>query len=254
MPEDLPNFPDHVARYAFALHWVPGKSVVDLCCGTGYGTRLLSAGGATHVLGIDIDSRCIEQAVKNHGSEKLRFICQDVLMPIPQPSSNLIVCFEGIEHVIAPESLVSNIAENLTNDGIALISTPNASYYPGGCSGNPYHLKEFSLHEFQCLLAQYFDKVSMYFQWSYRDPYDVDFRLSTILKMLMPIRIKQALKGLFHRQQEKAAQHKATAPDPMAWRPYPLNYLSQPGLRGAQPHNWLAVCAMPIRNKMGSRI
>ncbi|MFM7116190.1 MAG: class I SAM-dependent methyltransferase, partial [Planctomycetota bacterium] len=57
----------HLARYRFASSYVSGKDVVDIACGTGYGTRLLcESGKAKSVLGIDIDDAAIAYARKKH--------------------------------------------------------------------------------------------------------------------------------------------------------------------------------------------
>lgn len=43
----LPNMAaDHFSRYEFAAGFVAGKRVVDIACGTGYGSALLAAAKA----------------------------------------------------------------------------------------------------------------------------------------------------------------------------------------------------------------
>ena len=53
------GYRDHLGRYLFAGHFVAGRSVVDLCCGNGYGSHLLLAAGAVRVKGIDIATDAI---------------------------------------------------------------------------------------------------------------------------------------------------------------------------------------------------
>jgi 2-polyprenyl-3-methyl-5-hydroxy-6-metoxy-1,4-benzoquinol methylase len=164
LPDDLPAAPDHVARYAFAAHWAAGSRVLDLCCGTGYGSNLLAAAGARLVVGVDIAEDAVKYASSQYGSAGVEFLCEDATNELTLSNFDLIVCFEGLEHINRPESLVRNAARMLAPGGTALISSPNSAYYPGGHSGNPYHVREFSRTEFEDLLRESFDSVEMYCQ------------------------------------------------------------------------------------------
>src|SRR5208337_4385431 len=44
----------HLERYRWAAKFVAGKRVLDVACGTGYGTALLANAGAAQVDGFDI--------------------------------------------------------------------------------------------------------------------------------------------------------------------------------------------------------
>src|SRR5437764_725108 len=50
---DVPEIQEHKARYQFAARWVRNKSVLDIACGTGYGSSLLLQAGAREVVAID---------------------------------------------------------------------------------------------------------------------------------------------------------------------------------------------------------
>ena len=52
---------EHSHRYYFALHFVKSKKVLDLACGEGYGSHILSK-IAEHVVGMDIDELTIKHA------------------------------------------------------------------------------------------------------------------------------------------------------------------------------------------------
>jgi len=54
----------HLHRYAFALNFIERKDVLDLACGEGYGSLLMSK-LSNRVIGVDIDSQIIEHAKKN---------------------------------------------------------------------------------------------------------------------------------------------------------------------------------------------
>jgi 2-polyprenyl-3-methyl-5-hydroxy-6-metoxy-1,4-benzoquinol methylase len=52
---------EHLYRYYFALHFVKDKKVLDLACGEGYGSYILSK-SAEYVTGLDIDEKTIKHA------------------------------------------------------------------------------------------------------------------------------------------------------------------------------------------------
>src|SRR4051812_20572841 len=99
----LPYFPDHLARYRFALQWAPGNRVLDVCCGVGYGSFLLAAGGARSVLGIDVSEEALRSARMQPAVANLSFERHDACTSYPSAGEwDLVTCFEGIEHVPSP--------------------------------------------------------------------------------------------------------------------------------------------------------
>ena len=53
IPNETPyeSFQEHINRYAFASHFVKDKIVLDIACGTGYGSSYLNKKGAWTVMG-----------------------------------------------------------------------------------------------------------------------------------------------------------------------------------------------------------
>src|SRR5690349_2370125 len=98
---EIGNVCKHIARYNLALYHVRGR-VLDIACGSGYGTRLL-ADVVDSVLGIDFDPETVSYAQKNYSpllqeTPKLEFRVGDILEPIGEKFDS-IVCFETLEHV-----------------------------------------------------------------------------------------------------------------------------------------------------------
>lgn len=237
---------DHLARYAFATHWVSGQTVADVCCGLGYGTNLLAAAGATKVYGVDSSSAAVDEARRRYGSPRIEFLDADATVDLPLPVVDVVTCFEGIEHVHAPEKLLANAVRCLAADGVALISTPNASAFKGGHSGNPYHITEYAREEFEALLSRYFKRAKMFFQWSFDAPYDFTWGLWEIVRLATPVSFKHVVRTQLlgkRREGENATERKGFGAA-MKWRPYPASYLQLPGLR-VEPRTWLAVCSGP---------
>ena len=52
----------HVGRYALALPFAAGRRVLDVACGEGYGSWLLTDGGAAEVVGVDISEQPMPRA------------------------------------------------------------------------------------------------------------------------------------------------------------------------------------------------
>ena len=74
-PADLEA--EHMSRYHFIKNLVRGKKVLDIGCGAGYGSKILSETAAV-VVGIDIDNDAITHAAENYGSDTVSFVAGDV--------------------------------------------------------------------------------------------------------------------------------------------------------------------------------
>ena len=163
---------EHLHRYKFAAEFVKDKIVLDLACGEGYGSFLM-ADTAKKVVGVDIDKETIEHALLKYRKDNLEFVAGS-MTDIPLPGEKLfdvIICFEAIEHIKEQEQLIEEVKRLLRDDGIFIISTPNACIYsqkPGyNISQNPFHLKEMSYEEFGEILKTNFKEVFIYGQKIY---------------------------------------------------------------------------------------
>ncbi len=151
---------EHWHRYAFAKRWAVGRNVLDVACGTGYGTALLST-VARLCWGIELDRETAQEASRLAAAENLCVLQADVgKLPLATASMDMVVAFEILEHVEDYQSLMQELARVLSPDGMLLISTPNkASYSDDRHYRNPYHVKEFYRDEFLALLHRYFPEV-----------------------------------------------------------------------------------------------
>jgi ubiquinone/menaquinone biosynthesis C-methylase UbiE len=103
-------------QYGNALR---GKNVLDVGCGTGEFLSQVQKRGA-EVWGMDIDAKALTFA-------KERFHVANVHsnLDFESPQFDIITCFETIEHVDDPLSLLQNIAGKLKGNGVLILSTPS---------------------------------------------------------------------------------------------------------------------------------
>lgn len=154
------QYADHMARYAFANRFVTGKSIMDIACGSGYGSYYL-AGTASHVTGADISSDAIRYADSHFRRDNLTFICRDAVNNSIRQKFDCIVSFETIEHIREDSRFLANLKRCLKPKGLLIISSPNGKT---GRLSSPYHVREYSLPEFRSLLKRNFQHIHIYGQ------------------------------------------------------------------------------------------
>ncbi len=153
---------EHLHRYFATLPFIQGKDVLDIACGEGYGSSILSE-HARSVIGVDIDTECIEFAQSQYRRENIRFLkgsCVEI--PVESLSIDVVVSFETIEHHDKHDEMIEEIKRILKPDGILIISSPNKDYFqsiPG--HHNPFHIKELNYEEIENLLNKYLKYVSI---------------------------------------------------------------------------------------------
>ena len=148
-------------RYRIAQNYIKVKDkVLDIACGYGYGSALLSE-RAAYVIGGDYSTQVIETAKKNYFKDNLSFKTEDITsISFPNNSFDVVVSIETICHV--DENLcLSELKRILKPGGILIISSHQNLH--GHIPIVPWHLQEYSLEEFKLVLTKYnFEIIKIY--------------------------------------------------------------------------------------------
>jgi len=150
----------HLVVYEWIAARCRGLEVVDLACGEGYGTGVLSR-TARSVVGVDANPEAHEHARLKYARPGVRFV-RDLVETYDEPA-DAIVFLQTIEHVQNPAEILGHLRSLLQPGGVAYVSTPNVlTLAPDGKkSGNPWHVREFRADEFRALCEGSFDSVEL---------------------------------------------------------------------------------------------
>jgi len=167
LQEEDPLYAVDLARHRVAYHFAREQlrhlareqrrtcPVLDLGCGTGYGSALLSqAEQAARVVGLD---RARPGRESRHS--RAIFVRGDLnCLPFAAEGFDLVVSFQVIEHLEDPSAYLAGISRVLRPEGVALLTTPNRLQSD---RENPYHVHEYEADELAGLLGRYFERVEM---------------------------------------------------------------------------------------------
>lgn len=127
----------HVARYSWAFKFCEDKHVLDVGCGAGYGSFLLSW-VAREVDAVDSDPVAIEVAREHY--DRPRYTVVDGTTG-SLPAAQVATCFEVLEHVEDPEHLCHQLVSAAPE---VLLSYPNP--LAAGPHLNPHHRVDWPLY------------------------------------------------------------------------------------------------------------
>lgn len=171
---------EHVHRYRLAASLCEGMRVVDLACGSGYGSAILRETAAA-VTGVDNDVATIDMArvtvgadgdIDFEASDALEFLQRDLAADY-----DAIVCFEGLEHLPNPDGALDALAGHATNGMSLVLSVPNSRAFD---EENEFHLTDYGYEEAMAAFGR-FDELAVVYQFlaegslmRFEEPGDVD--------------------------------------------------------------------------------
>src|SRR5581483_1686628 len=139
---------EHRHRYEFAARLCDGRRVLDLCCGSGYGSALL-AEHALEVVGVDNDAATVDTAQATIGRElqNVSFELADAVAFLREKIGerfDLVVCFEGLEHIDRLDEALALLRARAEEGVQVIASLPNDKLFD---EPNPFHVTHFGYEE-----------------------------------------------------------------------------------------------------------
>jgi hypothetical protein len=128
---------EHAMRYSFALGILPRGHALDVGCGTGYGSEILTW-GMESVRGFDLWEPAAHERPRWPGGAELTYgfdVTQRTL-----PPADCAVMFEVLEHLHDAPAALRNVFSAVDT---LLASFPNPKYH--GSHLNPHHVNDWTL-------------------------------------------------------------------------------------------------------------
>lgn len=160
----------HLARYYWAAmtlkDMAPG-TVLDVACGSGYGSQILAKALPDHtIIGGDYDPRAVEHATRTYGNlPNLSYHQVDIVTWVDLKRDKMlgrfdyVVSFDTIEHLLYREISFVNFAEFIRPAGALLFSTPCGSKQNKLNPGWEHHKIEYSYRYLYNLMRRFFNDV-----------------------------------------------------------------------------------------------
>ena len=166
---------DHLVRYNLAkqiiIKKLSNKKIIDVASGVGYGSYIMSE-VSDKVISIEINKTAHDKAKKYFAKENIEYVNSDVF-DYSFSKSDMIVCFEFLEHIKESKKLIKTISLS-TNK--LLISTPNELVKPYKQHPiNPFHYRHWSPNELEELLDENGFKVIQWFCQKSGKYYDIKY-------------------------------------------------------------------------------
>ncbi len=178
-------FDVHFARYEFAAPYCAGANVLDIACGTGYGSDLLRR-TARGVVAIDVSDEGPQLGRERFRARNLHFLVgSGTAIPLRSGTADVTVSFETIEHVEDYRGMLAELRRVTRAGGTLVLSTPNKTVSDlVRLAPNPFHVKEFTPEEFRALLGEFFEgaEIRLFAQQPYAPATGALARFSPLLK------------------------------------------------------------------------
>lgn len=156
------NFARHRAAHLYAIRKIRGaQRVLDVGCGTGYGSAMVASRGR-EVVGIDVSEEAVAFARAKHRQDNVEFVAMPATeLDFPNASFNAAYSIQVIEHVEDIETQLSEVVRILRPGGSFVVATPNRlTYSPNGLH-NIFHVREYDPEELRALLSSFFREVEI---------------------------------------------------------------------------------------------
>lgn len=154
------NLVRHKVAHLYAIREIrAAERVLDVGCGTGYGSAMMAA-RMGEVVGIDSSPETISWARSKHRAENLKFLAMPATaLNFPDGHFDAAYSIQVIEHIEDIDLVLAEVVRVLRPGGKFIVATPNrVTYSPEGMH-NIYHVREYSAEELEILLATFFPET-----------------------------------------------------------------------------------------------
>lgn len=156
------NLVRHEVAHLYAIRRLRGsRRVLDVGCGTGYGSAMVAA-RVGEVVGIDSSEEAVARAKAKHQLDNVEFVAMPATeLRFPDGSFDAAYSIQVIEHIEDVELHLSEVGRVLRPGGKFVVATPNRlTYSPDGLH-NAFHVREYAADELEDLLASFFPEVEI---------------------------------------------------------------------------------------------
>ncbi len=154
-----------MARYKFVANLVEGKNVLDIGCGEGLGTWMLSK-YTKYIQGIDTDKKAIKFAKENYEEKKQpHFYNLDFFKLGIGLDKDIVIAIDVIEHIKKKDEIkfMDSIYDSIIEEGFCIIGTPNKNMRkyesPEAKAG---HINMYDEKRLRKLMEKYFHNVFIF--------------------------------------------------------------------------------------------
>lgn len=184
----------HIASYNFAENFCGNKQILDLGCGSGYGSARI-AKIAEYVEAVDVAGDAIDFAKSSYRMANLKFRKIDHQYPLPfeDASFDVILSFQVIEHVHNEKVYLQEARRVLKPSGTIIIITPDRKHrlLPIQKPWNRWHIREYSRKELESLIRQFFSIDKNLLMGAQKEYANIELRRYRITKILtLPFTLK----------------------------------------------------------------
>ncbi|MHB8131584.1 MAG: methyltransferase domain-containing protein [Mobilitalea sp.] len=151
----------HFKRYKFFLQHINASDcVLDIACGSGYGTEIL-ASKARSVHGVDTDPKTIEYARRHHGRANVTFDASSAENFTPTGRYDKIISVETIEHLADPDKFIECAKEWLNPGGELWLTCPLVQDEESSTE-SPFHISELTKERLNRIMKRCFKDVEIF--------------------------------------------------------------------------------------------
>ena len=162
-----PWWGEHLHRYEEVIKSLSGnETILDIACGTGFGTHLLSTRSNGKIFGGDLSLEAITLCKNSWNNDNLSYEIMDgTKLKFEDNTFDVVVSFETIEHTTSFNEMIKEFKRILRPKGKIYLSTPNIKINsPSGVVTNPFHTQEWNYEEFNYILNKHFDSFKLFGQ------------------------------------------------------------------------------------------